>query len=47
MQAKQKRAAKKIAAIMHAGLQQFSKKEQEKRLKEIAKITIKPGRLVS
>jgi hypothetical protein len=47
MQTKQKKAAKKIATIMYAGLQQFSEKEQEKRLKEIAKITIKPGRKLS
>ena len=47
MQIKQKKAAKKIAAMMYASLQQFSEKEQEKRIKEITSVTIKPGRKLS
>jgi hypothetical protein len=47
MQTKQKRAATKIAAIMHASLEQFSEKEQEKRIKEIAGVKVKAGRKLS
>ena len=47
MQTKQIRAAKKIAAIMYASLQQLSEKEQEKRIREIASVAIKPGRKLS
>lgn len=39
--ARQKRAAGKIAEIMYASLQQFSKEEQERRIKEIHKIAVK------
>ena len=38
---RQKKAAKEIAEIMYASLQQFSKEEQERRLKEIHKIAVK------
>jgi CRISPR/Cas system CSM-associated protein Csm4 (group 5 of RAMP superfamily) len=39
--ARQKKAAKKISEIMYASLQQFSKEEQERRIKEIHKIALK------
>jgi hypothetical protein len=37
--ARQKKAARRVAEIMHASLQQFSEEEQEKRIKEIHKIS--------
>jgi hypothetical protein len=39
--AREKKAARKIAEIMYASLQQFSEEEQERRIKEIHKIAIK------
>jgi hypothetical protein len=39
--ARQKKAARKIAEIMYASLQQFPEEEQEKRIKEIHKIALK------
>jgi hypothetical protein len=44
MQSKQRKAAKQIADIMYASLQQFSEKEQQKRIKEIQKIPVKTVR---
>jgi hypothetical protein len=41
---KQKKAAQEIAAIMYASLQQFSEREQQKRLNEIQKIGANAGR---
>jgi len=41
--AKQKRAAREVAEIMYASLQQFSEEEQQKRTKEIHKIAQKIG----
>jgi hypothetical protein len=41
--ARQKKAARKVAEIMYASLQQFSQEEQEKRIKEIHKIAMKTG----
>jgi hypothetical protein len=37
--ARQKKAARRVAEIMYASLQQFSEEEQEKRIKEIHKIS--------
>jgi len=42
--AKQKKAAKEIAEIMYASLQRFPKREQERRIRDIRKITLKIGR---
>ena len=39
--ARQKKAARKVAQIMYASLQQFSEEEQERRIKEIHKIALK------
>lgn len=39
--ARQKKAARKVAEIMYASLQQFSEEEQERRIKEIHKIAVK------
>ena len=39
--ARQKKAARKVAEIMYASLQQFSEEEQERRIKEIHKIALK------
>jgi hypothetical protein len=39
--ARQKKAARKVAEIMYASLQQFSEEEQERRIKEIHNIAIK------
>jgi hypothetical protein len=41
--ARQKKAARKVAEIMYASLQQFSEEEQERRIKEIHKIAVKAG----
>ncbi len=41
--ARQKKAARKVAEIMFASLQQFSAEEQERRIKEIHKIAAKAG----
>ncbi len=41
--ARQKKAAKEVAEILYASLQQFSKEEQERRMKEIHKIAMKAG----
>lgn len=41
--ARQKRAAKEVANILYASLQQFSKEEQERRMKDIRKIAMKAG----
>lgn len=41
--AKQKKAARKVAEIMYASLQQFSEEEQNRRMKEIHKIALKAG----
>jgi hypothetical protein len=41
--ARQKKAARKVAEIMYASLQQFSEEEQQKRIKEIHKIAMKTG----
>jgi len=41
--ARQKRAAKAVAEILYASLQQFSAEEQETRMKEIHKIAMKAG----
>jgi len=38
---RQKKAARKVADIMYASLQQFSEVEQERRIKEIHKIAAK------
>jgi hypothetical protein len=38
--ARQKKAARKVAEIMYASLQQFSEEEQEKRINEIHKIAL-------
>lgn len=37
----QKKAARKVAEIMYASLEQFSEEEQERRIKEIHKIAVK------
>jgi hypothetical protein len=42
-QTKQRNAAKKIAEIMYGSLQQFSEKEQQKRVREIQQIGKKAG----
>src|ERR1700687_5383747 len=39
--ARQKKAARKVAEIMYASLQQFPEEEQERRIKEIHKIALK------
>jgi len=39
--ARQKKAAKEVAKILYASLQQFSAEEQERRMKEIHKIAMK------
>ena len=39
--AKQKEAARKVAEILYSSLQQFSKEEQERRMKEIHRIAMK------
>ena len=41
--ARQKRAARRVAEILYASLQQFSEEEQERRMKEIHKIAVKAG----
>ena len=41
--ARQKKAARKVAEIMYASLQQFSEEERERRIKEIHKIAVKAG----
>ena len=38
---KQKKAALKIAEIMYKSLQQFSEEEQQKRIKQVEKISFK------
>ena len=38
---RQKKAARQVAEIMYASLQQFSAEEQERRMKEIHKIAMK------
>jgi hypothetical protein len=43
-QTKQKKAAREIAAIMYASLQQFPQEEQQKRLEQIQKIAGKSSR---
>jgi len=40
-QSNQKKAARKIADIMHASLRQFSEEEQQKRIKQVEKIASK------
>jgi len=40
---KQKRAARAVAEILYASLQQFSEEEQGRRMKEIHKIAVKAG----
>jgi hypothetical protein len=40
---KHKKAARKIAEIMHESLQQFSDEEQQKKIKEVEKIASKIG----
>jgi len=41
--ARQKKAARRVAEIMYASLQQFSEEEQERRIKAIHRIAIKAG----
>jgi hypothetical protein len=41
--ARQKKAAREVAEILYASLQQFSEDEQERRMKEIHKIALKAG----
>lgn len=41
--ARQKKAAREVAEILYASLQQFSLAEQERRMKEIHKIALKAG----
>ena len=41
--ARQKKAAKEVAEILYASLQQFSEDEQERRVKDIHKIALKAG----
>jgi hypothetical protein len=41
--ARQKKTARKIAEIMYVSLQQFSKEEQERRIKAIHKVAVKAG----
>jgi hypothetical protein len=41
--ARQKKAARKVAEILYASLQQFSEDEQERRMKEIHKLALKAG----
>src|SRR6266704_1165988 len=45
--ARRKKAARKVAEIMYASLQQFSEDEQERRIKEIHKIAAKAGAKLS
>ena len=40
---RQKKAAKEVAEILYASLQQFSREEQERRMKDIHKIAMKAG----
>jgi hypothetical protein len=44
LHAKQKKAAEEIAEIMYASLQQFSEEEQDRRVKDIARIGANAGR---
>jgi hypothetical protein len=41
--AKQKKAAQEVAEILYASLQQFSKEEQERRMKKIHTIALAAG----
>jgi hypothetical protein len=41
--ARQKKAAREVAEILYASLQQFSQEEQKQRMKEIHKIAMKAG----
>jgi hypothetical protein len=41
--ARQKKAAREVAEILYASLRQFSEEEQEKRIKEIHRISAKAG----
>jgi len=40
---RQKKAAREVAEILYASLQQFSEEEQGRRMKEIHKIAVKAG----
>jgi hypothetical protein len=44
LHAKQKKAAEEIAEIMYTSLQQFSEEEQDRRVKDIARIGANGGR---
>lgn len=41
--ARQKKAAREVAEIMYASLQQFSEEEQERRMAEIHQLALKAG----
>jgi hypothetical protein len=41
--ARQKKAAKEVAEILYASLQQFSEEEREKRMKDIHEIAMRAG----
>lgn len=45
MRSKQKEAAKQIAEIMYASLQQFPEEEQQRRIREIEGIPVKSAKL--